>query len=80
MRKEFIDHGGPGKETAFRAEKKFVRAPKVVGTFTQGGVLFYKDDIGGVHDAATYDRVFGKRDSSAILPKRKSEYQKIFKP
>lgn len=80
MLEEKVPTGGNNTTTIFRAQKPFHVAPKIVGTFYRGGVRYYKDSDGAVHHADTYDKMFGKRDPGAILPKGKSKFQRTYKP
>lgn len=53
--------------------------PTILQEETRGGVRFYVDTIGGRHVADIFDQVWGKRDSKAILPKTKAQFQRIRK-
>ena len=79
MYKEKIQTMGRTVVTEFKAQVRTHIAPKIVMSFNRDGILYYKDDQGKEHIADTYDRIFGKRDSSAILPKGKAAYQRTFK-
>jgi hypothetical protein len=81
MRKELVNYPiGRGKETVYHPNVKANVQPKVIKTFTRDGVRFYTDDAGKDHVADTYDKVWGKRETSAILPQAKRAYQRTFRP
>jgi hypothetical protein len=79
MHKDII-YTGSSKVTAYRADRQIHVAPKIVKEITEDGVRFYKDDRGRLHVAETYDRIFGSRNSAAIVVKPKFQYQRTFKP
>lgn len=65
-----------GNMTIFRAEKRAHMAPRIASEFTMSGVRYYKDDLGGVHDADTYDRVFGKKTPPVVMAAKKSKFSR----
>lgn len=79
MRKERIIEHGQTTVTNWHASVPFVVAPTITKEYLIDGVRHYRDSIGGVHNADTFDRVWGKRDSKRILPKNKPQYQRIHK-
>jgi hypothetical protein len=78
MRREYMEHGGRGKILLFHADVKTWIAPRVVKTVKRDGVKHYQDDIGGVHNAEAYDRMFGKPGERQPLREEKKEVFRRF--
>lgn len=79
MYKEKIIEHGQTTVTNWHANVPYLVAPVIDKEVTLGGVRHYKDKAGKVHNAETFDRVWGKRDSKRILPPKKREFQRIHK-
>lgn len=79
MRKEIIYDAGRRVTTVFHAAIPVTVCPKIVDEEICDGVRMYVDTIGGRYIAETFDRVWGKRDSKAILPNVKRQFQRIRK-
>ncbi len=67
------------KVKEFLARPKVAHAaPRIVQEYTRDGIRYYKDDAGAVHDAAVFDRVFGKRQPMDLKAKAKfSRFQPL---
>ena len=79
MRKEVMKEGGNHIATNFHPQVPFWAIPKITSTYTSGGIRYYRDDAGRSHVADTFDQVWGKRSSTAILPAGKKQFQRTFR-
>lgn len=79
MRKEMLKSGGNHVATMYRPQVPYQVEPKVSEEYSIDGVRHYKDSAGGVYNAETFDRIWGKRNSAAMLPKAKRTFQRIRK-
>lgn len=79
MRKIDSFYGGRRISVNYQADIPLKRCPKITGEEIRGSERLYVDADGGRHVAEVFDRIWGKRDSNAILPKSKSQFQRIRK-
>ncbi len=79
MHKEMVKQNGRHITTLYHAERVIHVAPGIAEVFMEEGIRYYRDPIGGIHNADLYDKAFGSRNPRAILPKRKQPFQRIRK-
>jgi len=79
MREETLYQNGRKVATIYHPAIPVIVCPKIVDSEERDGQLLYIDSVGGRHVAEIFDQKWGKRESGKILPKQKSQFQRIRK-